>query len=108
MARSLTLTVALDWPRSAADGRVLTDAMAAEFDAARTTRFKTPSPGVSIDVYSMWLVGNRDLPRIWRRMIRYLQNAGILNAGTDPWCYGIRVHEVDHDPHITIKVQEEP
>ena len=107
MPRTLTLTIALDWPETAGDGKVLVDAIRAEFKATKEERFRGPRFGIALSVYSTWLAGNGDLPRIWRRMIRYLEKASIITHDSDPWCYGMRVYEVDREPHIVVSLTEE-
>lgn len=105
--RSLSLTVALDWPKSGADGKVFTAAIEAEFALTKERRFDFPTMGVGVTAFSRTLPGNRDAPRIWRRLIRYLQNAHVISPASDPWCYGAKVILVDEEPHVIITIKEE-
>lgn len=107
MPRTLTLTVALDWPESAGDAKVLVDALREEFRATREPRFRGPFLGLGIELNSTWLAGNADIPRIWRRVVRYLEKAAVLSNATDPWCIGARVYEVDREPHLVLTLKEE-
>ncbi len=106
MPRSIALTIALDWPETAGDGKVLVEAMREEFRATKEPRFRGPYLGLGITVHSTWLAGNADLPRIWRRVVRYLKKAGVLADATDPWCIGLRVHEVESEPHLALLLKE--
>lgn len=108
--RKLALTVALDWPRTSAEAAVFQDALEAVFAETKEKMVRGPSVGLSITIYSATLPGNRPLPRIWRRMLRYLQNTKVLSPAVDPWCYGLRVHELETDadfPRVDLLLIEE-
>lgn len=110
MRRRLALTVALDWPSTTAEGAIFQAALAAVFAETGEKMLRGPQVGVSLSIFSAHLAGNRDIPRIWRRTVRYLQNQKILSPAVDPWCYGLRVFELENEsdtPRISLILQEE-
>lgn len=107
--RQLTLTVALDWPTNAAESRVFTDALAAEFKSLGEARLEGPHLTVGVCVRSNVLAGNTAIPRIWRRLLRFLQNARVISPASDPWCTMARVEPVpdyDSGPYVTLRLED--
>ena len=94
MTRKLTLTVALDWPQTAAQSKMFTEAIEAEFKATKEKRFDFPRLGLGIVVLSDTVTGIIAIPRIWRRSLRYLRAARVISNATDPWCYHAEVLEL--------------
>ena len=108
MQRRLTLTVALDWPSNAAQVKLFTQALEAEFAATKEKRFTSTYMGVGVTVHSSRLAGNRTAPRIWRQLVRYLQWGHAISTASDPWCYHAEVVEIDKDepPYVVITITE--
>lgn len=106
--RKLKLTVALDWPKTAANVSVFTEALAAEFRATKERRLDGPYLSVGFTVHSDTVIGNKALPRLWRRLVRYLQNARVISPALDPWCIGARVVELPEGeyPSVDIELRE--
>lgn len=108
MPRRLTLTVALDWPSNAAQVKLFTQALEAEFAATKEKRFTAPYMGVGVVVNSARLSGNQKVPRIWRQLVRYLQWGHTISTACDPWCYHAEVREIERDepPSVVITITE--
>ncbi len=109
MRRRLSLTVALDWPTTAAQVHIFKQALEAEFTATKEKRFNGPLLGVGVTLFSSSVTGNQKIPRIWHRLVRHLVATRVISPATDPWCYHARVMELDKDepPHIEITVTED-
>lgn len=107
--RRLSLTVALDFPRTSAEVKVFTQALEAEFAATKEKILRGPILGLGITCYSRVLIGNKDIPRVWRRLLRHLQYAHVVATTADVWCYGARVYELERDdesPRIDLVFEE--
>jgi hypothetical protein len=102
------LTVALDFPKNAGQVHVFQQALDAEFLNAKEKIFRGPIIGLGITCYSHVLVGNREIPKVWRRLLRHLQYGRIIAPTADVWCYGARVYEIsEHEPaRIELYVEE--
>ncbi len=106
MARTQTLVVALDWPKTAQQGWLFTDALEAEWLQAKERRFDGPMLNIAVTVHSCYIPGNGSLTSIWRRSLRFLTRARVISPASDPWCDGLRVIERDDDPHVIIRLTE--
>ena len=106
--RTLTLTIALDWPANASQGAVFTDAVFAEFAATKEPRFAHPTPGLGVTIYSNTVAGNSVIPRIWRRLVKYMHHAKALSPASDPWCFKAQVIEIGrHEtPRVVLELLE--
>lgn len=106
--RTVRFTVALDLPRTGAQNRVFTEAAQEEFKALKESTFRGPFLSIGFCAWSDWARGNSDIPKYWRRMIRWLTHARIIAPSWDPWCSGARIIEAtpDSPPRVEITLSE--